>query len=44
MSEDGYEMTWQVNYLANQLLVLMLLQSMDTTHGRIVIIGSWSHE
>ncbi|CAH0028059.1 unnamed protein product [Clonostachys rhizophaga] len=44
MSEDGYEMTWQVNYLANQLLVLMLLQSMDTTHGRIVIIGSWSHD
>jgi NAD(P)-dependent dehydrogenase (short-subunit alcohol dehydrogenase family) len=44
MSEDGYEMTWQVNYLANQLLVLMLLQSMDTTSGRIVIIGSWSHE
>ncbi|VUC26655.1 unnamed protein product [Clonostachys rosea] len=44
MSDDGYEMTWQVNYLANQLLVLMLLQSMDATHGRIVVIGSWSHD
>lgn len=44
MSEDGYEMSWQVNYLSNFILVLLLLQSMDKTNGRILIVGSWSHE
>lgn len=44
MSDDGYEMTWQVNFLANQLLTLLLLQSMDKKNGRILLIGSWSHE
>jgi NAD(P)-dependent dehydrogenase (short-subunit alcohol dehydrogenase family) len=44
MSDDGYEMTWQVNFLANQLLTLLLLQSMDKENGRILLIGSWSHE
>lgn len=37
-------MTWQVNFLANQLLTLLLLQSMDKEKGRILLIGSWSHE
>ena len=37
-------MTWQVNFLANMLLALELLGSMDTEAGRIVILGSWSHE
>lgn len=44
MTADGYEITWHVNYLANQLLSLMLLQSMDKEKGRILILGSWSHE
>ncbi|KAL7945961.1 NAD(P)-binding protein [Trichoderma barbatum] len=43
MSEDGFEMTWQVNYLSNLLLSLLLLQSMDAQDGRILLIGSWSH-
>lgn len=44
MTEDGYETSWQVNFLANQLLALLLLQSMDKEKGRILIVGSWSHE
>ncbi|KAF4456820.1 hypothetical protein F53441_1117 [Fusarium austroafricanum] len=44
MTEDGYETTWQVNFLVNQLLVLLLLQSMDKEKGRILLIGSWSHD
>ncbi|RGP64034.1 hypothetical protein FSPOR_8200 [Fusarium sporotrichioides] len=44
MTDDGYETSWQVNYLANQLLVLLLLQSMDKEKSRILIIGSWSHD
>ncbi|RSL48214.1 hypothetical protein CEP54_013043 [Fusarium duplospermum] len=43
MTDDGYETTWQVNYLANQLLALLLLQSMDKEKGRILLLGSWSH-
>ncbi|KAF4981137.1 hypothetical protein FZEAL_3007 [Fusarium zealandicum] len=44
MTEDGYETTWQVNYLANQLLALLLLQSMDKETGRILVLGSWAHD
>ncbi|KAF4340062.1 dehydrogenase reductase [Fusarium beomiforme] len=44
MSEDGYEMSWQVNFLANQLLTLLLVQSMDKENGRILLIGSWSYD
>jgi len=44
MTSDGYEMTWQVNYLANFLLALLLLQSMDKKEGRILIVGSWTHD
>ncbi|PHH65532.1 hypothetical protein CDD81_2312 [Ophiocordyceps australis] len=44
MSTDGFEMTWQVNYLANMVLCLLLLQSLDRRHGRILMIGSWTHE
>jgi NAD(P)-dependent dehydrogenase (short-subunit alcohol dehydrogenase family) len=44
MTEDGYEMTWQVNYLSNLVLALLLLRSMDKEKGRILIVGSWSHE
>ena len=41
---DGFESHFGVNYLANFLLVLLLLQSMDKEHGRIVLVSSWSHD
>jgi NAD(P)-dependent dehydrogenase (short-subunit alcohol dehydrogenase family) len=41
---DGIEATFAVNYLANFLLVLLLLQSMDPKHGRIIFIGSKAHD
>jgi NAD(P)-dependent dehydrogenase (short-subunit alcohol dehydrogenase family) len=44
MSDDGFDMTFQVNYLSNFLLTLLLLQSIDKEQGRILVIGSWSHE
>lgn len=43
-THDGYEATFGVNYLANFLFVLLLLQSMDREHGRIVIIASCTHD
>lgn len=43
-TEDGYDMTFQVNYLSQFLLVLLLLQSLDRQKGRIVIVGGMSHE
>ncbi|KAF7550255.1 hypothetical protein G7046_g8073 [Stylonectria norvegica] len=44
MTGDGFEATWQINHLANMLLTLLLLQSMDKNEGRILIVGSWSHD
>ena len=44
MSEDGFEMTFQVNYLSHFLFVLLLLQSMDKEHGRILVLSSPSHK
>ncbi|RWA11141.1 hypothetical protein EKO27_g3952 [Xylaria grammica] len=41
---DGFDTTFASNYLGHWLLTLMLLQSMDKTASRIVIIGSWSHK
>jgi NAD(P)-dependent dehydrogenase (short-subunit alcohol dehydrogenase family) len=43
-SSDGFDMTFQVNYLSHFLLVLLLLQSLDKEHGRIVIVSGWNHE
>jgi len=40
----GIETTFAVNYLANFLLVLLLLKSMDMERGRIVAVSSWSHD
>ncbi|KJZ73566.1 hypothetical protein HIM_07122 [Hirsutella minnesotensis 3608] len=37
-------MTWQVNFLANFLLSLLLLESMDKTTGRVLIMSSWAHD
>lgn len=41
---DGFDMTFASNYLGHWLLALLLLQSMDATHGRIVVVGSESHD
>ena len=43
-TSDGFESSFAVNYLANFLLVLLLLQSMDKEHGRIVMISSFTHD
>ncbi|EHK17485.1 uncharacterized protein TRIVIDRAFT_226446 [Trichoderma virens Gv29-8] len=43
ISKDGFEMSWQVNFLSNLILALLLLQSMDEQEGRILVIGSWAH-
>lgn len=40
----GIDVTFAANYLGHWLLVLLLLESMDKEHGRIVVIGSQSHE
>ncbi|PHH86959.1 hypothetical protein CDD83_9489 [Cordyceps sp. RAO-2017] len=44
ISDDGLEMSWQVNFLANLVLSLQLLQSMRKDDGRILLMGSWAHD
>ncbi|KAI1639388.1 hypothetical protein F4809DRAFT_638647 [Biscogniauxia mediterranea] len=44
MTGDGFDMAFQSNYLSHFLLTLLLLQSMDTKNGRVVVLGSWSHD
>jgi len=39
-TKDGMERTFQINYLANFQLTLLLLKSMDKQHGRIIYISS----
>ncbi|KAK3367596.1 putative short-chain dehydrogenase [Podospora didyma] len=41
---DGFDMSFQVNYLSHFLLALMLLPSMDKEHGRVVVLGSYTHD
>lgn len=43
-TQDGFESAFGINYLANYLLTLMLLQSMDRDAGRIVVVSSWTHD
>jgi NAD(P)-dependent dehydrogenase (short-subunit alcohol dehydrogenase family) len=43
-TKDGFEGHFAINYLANFLLVLLVLQSMDKEHGRVVLVSSWSHD
>jgi NAD(P)-dependent dehydrogenase (short-subunit alcohol dehydrogenase family) len=43
-TDDGFDMTFQAGYLGHFLLTLLLLQSMDKENGRIVVVGSWTHE
>ncbi|CEN60823.1 hypothetical protein ASPCAL03256 [Aspergillus calidoustus] len=42
-TSDGHEASFQVNHLAHYLLVLKLLGSMNTTSGRVVMLGSIVH-
>jgi NAD(P)-dependent dehydrogenase (short-subunit alcohol dehydrogenase family) len=39
-TKDRFERTFAVNYLANFLLTLLLLQSVDKAKGRVVYLGS----
>ncbi|KAK2042905.1 putative short-chain dehydrogenase [Colletotrichum somersetense] len=43
-SKDGFDMTFAANYLGHFLLTLLLLQSMDKEHGRVVWVGSHVHD
>ncbi|CAN8100472.1 unnamed protein product [Discula destructiva] len=43
-TEDGFDMTFASNYLGHWLLAILLLQSMDPQAGRIIVIGSDSHD
>ncbi|PFH59293.1 hypothetical protein XA68_12585 [Ophiocordyceps unilateralis] len=44
MTDDGFETTWQINFLSNLVLSLLLLQSMDKDSGRVLIVSSWAHD
>ncbi|KAI0903203.1 putative short-chain dehydrogenase [Ustulina deusta] len=41
---DSFDTTFVANYLGHWLLTLLLLKSMDKSSGRIVVIGSQSHD
>ncbi|KAJ5707926.1 hypothetical protein N7488_007727 [Penicillium malachiteum] len=43
-TQDHYESTFQVNHLANFVLVLELLRSMNHDYGRIVMLSSEVHD
>lgn len=41
---DGFDMTFASNHLGHWLLTALLLQSMDRDAGRVVVVGSESHD
>ncbi|KAI0012534.1 putative short-chain dehydrogenase [Xylariaceae sp. FL0662B] len=43
-ADDGFDTTFAANYLGHWLITLLLLKSMDKEAGRIVVIGSQSHD
>lgn len=43
-AEGSFDMTFASNYLGHWLLTVLLLQSMDREAGRVVIVGSESHD
>ena len=43
-TDDGLEANFAVNYLSNFLFTNLILQSMDPSMGRIVIVSSWIHD
>ncbi|TGJ78439.1 hypothetical protein E0Z10_g10323 [Xylaria hypoxylon] len=44
ITDDGFDMTFQANHLSHFLFTLLLLKSMDKQNGRLVVLGSWSHD
>ncbi|KAI0201047.1 hypothetical protein F4808DRAFT_426402 [Astrocystis sublimbata] len=44
LTEDGFDLSFASNYLSHWLLTLLLLQSIDRECGRIVVMGSITHE
>ncbi|OTA56033.1 putative short-chain dehydrogenase [Hypoxylon sp. EC38] len=42
-TEDGFDSIFASNYLGHWLLTVLLLKSMDKEAGRIIVIGSQSH-
>lgn len=43
-TDDGFDTAFAVAYLGHWLLAMLLLESLDRDHGRIVVIGSSAHE
>lgn len=43
-ADGGFDMTFASNYLGHWLLTLLLLESMDRTCGRVVVVGSSTHD
>ncbi|KAI8958100.1 putative short-chain dehydrogenase [Daldinia sp. FL1419] len=43
-TDDGFDVTFSANYLGHWLLTMLLLGSMNKDSGRIVVIGSQSHD
>ncbi|KAL1877437.1 hypothetical protein Daus18300_002423 [Diaporthe australafricana] len=41
---DGFDMSFACNYLGHWLLTVLLLESMDRDAGRVVVVGSESHD
>ncbi|KAF1846874.1 short chain dehydrogenase/reductase SDR [Cucurbitaria berberidis CBS 394.84] len=44
LTGDGYERSMAINHIAHFALTLELLSSFDQEHGRIIFLGSDSHE
>ncbi|KIW14108.1 hypothetical protein PV08_06889 [Exophiala spinifera] len=43
-TDDGLDVTFAANYLGHWLLTILLLKSIDKDAGRIVVVGSQSHD
>ncbi|KAI1442793.1 putative short-chain dehydrogenase [Annulohypoxylon stygium] len=43
-TDDGFDTTFAANYLGHWLLTILLLGSIDKEAGRIVVVGSQSHD
>ncbi|KAK6197007.1 hypothetical protein LQW54_010969 [Pestalotiopsis sp. IQ-011] len=43
-TDDGFDTAFAVAYLGHWLLAILLLESLDRDHGRIVVIGSSAHD
>jgi len=43
-TDNGLDVTFAANYLGHWLLTLLLLKSIDKEAGRIIVVGSYSHD